>query len=59
MGEMLEFGEGGLDALLELLGPPEPSCDGRHVLIHWSPACGGQESLLTQIFYCIFSSNTY
>lgn len=55
VGEVSEFGEGGLDALLELLGPPQPTSYCWHILIHWSPTWGGQESLLTQVLQYIIT----
>lgn len=58
-GEVSEFGEGGLDTLLELLGPPQPSGYCWHILIHWSPTWEGQESLLTQVLQYIITIYTY
>lgn len=51
IGEVSEFEEGGLDALLHLLGPSQPSSYCWHILIHWSWTWGGQTSShrITQI----------
>lgn len=38
VGESSEFGKGGLDALLELLGPPQPTGYCWHVPVHRSPS---------------------
>lgn len=36
VGEVSEFGEWGLDALLQFLGPSQPASYCWHILIHWS-----------------------